>query len=252
MDRLGEALKHEREKKKIPLEYIATKTNISLTTLTALENEQFVEIPSAFYFKNYIKSYLDAIDADAGKFLETYREEITAACNKRAETSGADYTELKYSRFKRKNVFLILLTLVVLAALLFYLLYSKKEAILNSWSGWNKTSAEVAIPQNGIDFIAHDFQDDSSRDYSPLNAAIEFSGRCWVLVLRGKEKIIEQTFQKGEKLAFAGYDLTIQLDNPAAVRFLLNGKEVSYFRELTQPEKITITPVTIAKLFKNR
>lgn len=250
MNRLGDALKHEREKRDIPLEYIATKTNITLNTLTALENEQFIEIPGGFYFKNYIKSYLNAIDADAGEFLETHREQIAASCCKRAETSSAYCTKLRYSRFKRKNVFLIFLFAVVLSGLLFYAVNNKKEAILNSWSGWNKRSVEVALPQSGIDFIAHHFQEDSSRDYSPLNAALEFSGRCWVQVNRGKEKIIEQTFQKGEKLAVAGYELTIHMDNPAAVRFLLDAKEVSYLRTLTQPEKITITPVTMGKLLE--
>ncbi len=250
MNRLGEALKHEREKRMISLEYIAAKTNITLNTLIALENEQFVEIPSSFYFKNYIKSYLAAIDADAGEFLETHREEIEASCSKRADVTSTYCTKLKYSRFKRKNVFLIFLFTVVLLGLLFYVVNSKKEAILSSWSGWNKRSVEVSIPQSGIDFIAHHFQADSNRDYSPLNVAIEFSGRCWIQVIRGKEKILEQTFQKGEKLAVAGYDLTILLDNPAGVRFLLNGKEVSYLRGLTQPEKITITPVTMGKLFE--
>jgi cytoskeletal protein RodZ len=250
MNRLGEALRHEREKKKISLEYIATKTNIALNTLTALENEQFTKIPGGFYFKNYIKSYLNAIDADAGEFLEAHREEIAASGNKRAETSNAYCTKLIYSRFKKKNVFLILLITVAFLGLLFYTVYSKKEAILSSWSGWQKKSVGITIPQSGIDFIAHHFQEDSNRDYSPLNVAIEFSGRCWIQVNRGKEKIIEQTFQKGEKLAVAGYNLTLLLDNPGGVRFLLNGKEVSYFRGLTQPEKITITPATMGKLFE--
>ncbi|MDQ1351257.1 MAG: hypothetical protein QG657_1559 [Acidobacteriota bacterium] len=248
MNRLSEALKHEREKRNISLEHIAAKTNITLNTLTALENAQFEEMPGGFYFKNYIKSYLNVIDADASEFLETHREEIAAICNKRAETSSSDYcTKLRYSRFKSKNILLISLITVVLLGLLFYIFYKKKEMILSSWSGWNKKAAEVSIPQSGIDFIGRHFQEDSNRDYAPLNANIEFTGRCWIQVNRGKEKIIEQTFQKGENLKVSGYSLTFLLDNPAGVRFLLNGKELNYFRGLTEPEKITITPVTMKK-----
>lgn len=250
MNRLGDALKHEREKRKITLEYIAAKTNITLNTLSALENNQFTKIPNSFYFKNYIKSFLNVIDADAVEFLETHREEIAAICGQRTEISGDYCTKLKYSRFKRRNVLLLSLIAVVLLGLFFYMVYKKKEMILSSWSGWNKKSVEVSIPQSGIDFIGRHFQEDSNRDYAPLNANIEFTGRCWIQVNRGKEKIIEQTFQKGEKLAVAGYSLTFLLDNPAGVRFLLNGKEVSYFRGLTQPEKITITPAAIGKLFE--
>lgn len=250
MNRLGDDLKHEREKRKIPLEYIAAKTNLTLHTLIALENNQFSEIPSGFYFKNYIKAYLNAIDANADEFLETHREEIAASCSKKGETSDAYCNKLVYSRFKRRNIFFIFLITVVFIGLLVYAVYSKKEAIFSSWSDWKKEPVEVSIPQSGIDFNALHLRQDSHHDYSPLNLAIEFSGRCWVQVNRGKEKILEQTFQKGETLAVAGYELSVLMDNPARLRFLVNGKEVSYLRNLTEPEKITITPVTIGKFYE--
>lgn len=256
MNRLGDALKHEREKRKISLDYIAGQTNITMNALTALENERCEEIPGGFYFKNYLKSYLNAIDADVEVFLETHKEEIAAWYSKKTENSNTYCTKLKYSRFKKRNILLIILTVVVLPVFLVYLGYNKKEAIINGWNDWNKKVVEnkkttgILIPQSGIDFMAHHFREDFNRDYTPLNVVIEFSGRCWTLVNRGKEKILEKTFQKGEKLETAGYDLTLYLDNPAGVRFFLNGKEVSYLQKLTKPEKIMITPVTMGKFFE--
>jgi hypothetical protein len=197
-----------------------------------------------------LKSYLNAVDADVEVFLETHGDEIAAFRGKKTETSNTYCTKLKYSRFKKRNILLIILIAVILSASLFYLVYSKKEEIINGWNDWYKKPVAIPIPQSGIDFIAHHFRENLNRDYAPLNVVIEFSGRCWVLVNRGKEKIIEKTFQKGEKLEAAGYDLTLYLDNPAGVRFLLNGREVTYLQKLTQPEKIKITPVTMGKLFE--
>jgi hypothetical protein len=193
---------------------------------------------------------LNAIDADVNDFFETHREALATSCGSGADTANAYCTKLTYSRFKRKNILLLSLAAVVFLGLLVYAVYTKKEAILSSWSGWNKTPVEIATPQSALDFNAHRFQGDSDRDYSPLNAAIEFSEPCWVQVNRGKEKLIEKIFQKGEKLAVAGYELTFLMANPAGVRLLLNGREVSYLRALTKPEKLTITPATLGKLFE--
>lgn len=257
MNELGDALKLEREKRNISLAQISAKTNITMNALTALENGRFSEIPGGFYFKNYLKSYLQAIDADVEVFLETHKEKLAGSYNVRTESTHSYCTKLKYSRFKKRNILFIILTIVVLSVLIFYLVYSKKEAIVNGWNELNKKPGTIstlstlqAMPQSGIDFNALHSQEYSNRDYAPLNVIIEFSGRCWVLVNRGKVKIIEKTFQKGEKLKASGYDLTVYLDNPAGVRFLLNGKEVTYLKRLTQPEKIKITPVTIEKLFE--
>lgn len=249
MNGLGDALKLEREKRNISLEQIAAKTNITMNALTALENGRFTEIPGGFYFKNYLKSYLNAIEVDVNVFLETHNDKIAGFYNKKAENSNSYCTKLKYSRFKKSNILFIVLTIVFLLALFFYLVYSKKEVIVNGWNNLNKKPDAISIPESGIDFNALHFQENSNRDYAPLNVIIEFSSRCWVLVNRGKEKIIEKTFQKGEKLETAGYDLTVYLDNPAGVRFLLNGKEVTYLQRLTRPEKIKITPAAMGKLF---
>lgn len=262
MNRLGDALKSEREKRKISLEYIAAQTNININALTALENNRCEEIPGGFYFKNYLKSYLNAIDADVDAFFETHSEELAASYNKKTETSSSYCTKLKYSRFKKTNILLIILAGVALAAFLVYLGYNKKEEIIKGWNDWNKKqeqeqeqeqkqeSAGTVIPQTGIDFMAYHVQDDFNRDYAPLNVVIEFTGRCWALVNRGKEKLIEKTFQAGEKLETGGYNLTLYLDNPAGSRFFLNGKEVTYLQKLTKPQKIMITPVTAGKLFE--
>ncbi|MCU0286206.1 MAG: DUF4115 domain-containing protein [Acidobacteria bacterium] len=250
MNKIGEALKHEREKRNISLEYIAAQTNININALTALENDRCQDIPGGFYFKNYLKSYLKALDADVEGFLENHKEMISASYNRKVETPNTYCTKLKYSRFKKRNIFIVIPTVIILAAFLVYLGYNKKEIIINGWQDLNKKPVSIPIPQCGIDFAAHTFQENFNHDYPAIHVEIEFNARCWILVNRGKEKIIEKTFQPGERFETGGYNLMLYLDNPPGVRFLINGREVTYLQKRTRPEKIMLTPVTLSKIFE--
>jgi cytoskeletal protein RodZ len=214
-------------------------------SLTALENDQLGRIPGIFYVRNYIKSYLNAIHADSDAFFQAHKEKIDAACREKADISAPYCTKLKYSRFKRKNIFLSALLIIVVFILGFYLVYTNRDDI---FGGWSKQSGSIALPETGIDFAAHNFQEHFKPDRSPVNVMIEFSDRCWTQVFRGEEKIIEQTYTKGDKLTVQGYALTFYLGNPSGLRFFLNGKEVSYLRELSKAERVSITPANMNTL----
>ncbi len=245
---IGDALKHEREKRNIPLDIISTKTNISINALSALENEDIERIPGPFYLKNYIRNYLGALDMDAEEFLERHKEKITAAFEKNGRTSDVYCTKLKYTRFKKKkNIFVSLFLTVVVFIVAFYLVYTKKNDI---FGGWNSNPDEISIPQTGIDFSGANFQETFSRDFSPLHVSIDFTEKCWTQVFRGKEKIVGQTFQKGENLTLEGYELTIYLGNPAGLRFAVNGKEVTYLQKKSALETLKITPAGVEELLK--
>jgi len=68
------------------------------------------------------------------------------------------------------------------------------------------------------------------------------------LLRRGKGERIEKTYEKGDKLTFNGYELSLYIGNPAAVKFYLNEKEVTYLNTLTQPERLEINPGTLQRI----
>lgn len=245
---LGDALKHEREKRDVSLDLIASKTNISIKALSALENDDVARIPGPFYLKNYIRNYLHAMDVDAEAFIETHAEKINAAFEKDDQTTDNYYIKLRYTRFKKKKNMLISLVLTLLIFIVvFYLMYTKKDDI---FGGWNSNPDPVAVPQTAIDFSGPYFKEKFNRDFSPINISIDFTGKCWTQVSRGKNKIIGQTFKMGEQLTLEGYELTIYLHNPAALRFILNGKEVTYLKKRSAPETLKITPAGIEEILK--
>jgi hypothetical protein len=136
---------------------------------------------------------------------------------------------------------------VVVFILAFYLIYSNRDSL---FGGWSLNKVNVPIPETALDWTVLDSHKDYSRDYSPLDVSIEFSDRCWTQVVRGGNKIIERTYDKGEILSIKGYELSIVLANPGVVRFSVNGKEVSYLRKLANPEKIVLTPDVIDGILK--
>jgi cytoskeletal protein RodZ len=247
--RIGEALKAEREKRDISLEAISDKTNISVNALVALENENIERIPGPFYLKNYIRTYLDTIGANADDFLKIHEEKIDSIFRKNGETASQPYNiRLRYSRFRnRKNIYVSLFLTTLIFIVVFYLIYTKKDDI---FGGWDSKTGGISIPEVGLDFTAINSQKDRSRDYSPLNISIEFLDQCWIQISRGKEKLVGQVFKKGDKLAAEGYELTVYMANPAALRLTLNGKEVSYLQKLSAPKKLVLKPATIKEIFE--
>lgn len=242
---LGESLKNEREKRGITLEDVAKKTNINIKALQALELNDFKRIPGAFYFKNYIKNYLAALDIPAEAFLETHQQVMESAFTGCMPDSYC--AKVKYARFKKRSIYFSILVTAFLIIGVSYIIYSNKDDI---FGGWTVGSDRVDIPESmmRLDFIGQ--EDNYSIDYPPVQAVIEFKQNCWAQVFRGKEKIADSIFQQGSHLDVSGYELTISIGNPAGVRFLLNGREVTYLKNLNKAERLVINPATALEILK--
>lgn len=242
---LGEALAGERKKKNIPLEKISKTTNISLKSLKALENEEFHRIPGDFYLKNYIKSYLKAIGCDEKAFFKTHKEAFRTVHLGAKEKKNTYYSKLRYSRFKKKNVFFSGFVFFVLFGIVFFILYLGKRSI-STLPGYLPVTAPPLAPLTDANAF--------SIDYWPVRVDIEFLDNCWIRVQRGlresQKKIIEQVYQKGDKLEIKGYALDFLIGNPSAVRFYLNDNEVKIFKNKPGAERITITPQNLNKILK--
>ena len=67
-----------RNTKGISLEQIAEKTKIKVSTLQALEEGEFDQLPGGIYNISYIRQYARAIGADEGSLVDMYRTKFTA------------------------------------------------------------------------------------------------------------------------------------------------------------------------------
>jgi len=244
MAEIGESLKIEREKRGIPLEQVSQKTNISVKFLEALEEGDYHLIPGTFYLKGYIRNYLQVLDADVDEFFAAHQNLLESSGFSKEDGAKRLIPKLRYSRFKRRNLFLnlftILIIILIVAGSLFYL-YQK-----NMLPGWAYIFKNVNLPATGITIDPGVGEFDVDR--SPVNIRINFSDRCWTLLRRGNGERIEKTYEKGDRLTFSGYELFLYIGNPAAVTLYLNEQEVTYLKTLTQPERLEINPGNLRRI----
>ncbi len=253
MKTIAEALVNERQKKNMTLEQIASRTNIKLKSLQALESGQFDLLPGSFYFKNYVKSYLRAIECDEASFYKQYGGKVDDIASRSGEQDHVYYPKLKYSRFKKHSfiysTLIVLIMFGVIVALLF--VYGGKEKIFHQLSRLSPVEsapeqAPIAVDIWEIPATPNTF----NLDYAPVHVEIRFLKNCWTQVFRGTEKIVEKVFQQGETAIYDGYRYQIVLGNPTAVQFFLNNKEVTYLKALSRSEKIEINPATVAEILQ--
>lgn len=250
MESLGNVLFSEREKKQIKLEDISSKTNISLKSLQAMEDDRFGEIPGKFYLKQYIKSYINALGCDEQTFREDHRDAIAAAMATPMEKNKSYIARLQYSRFRRKRVVVTLLTIMGIVVLLAVAIFLKES--FNGGSSLNDIfisgrSTEPVIRGPALAFPTPVGQ--YSIDRYPLTVNIRFRENCWMQASRGGRRVVEKVFKKGENAEFKGYRLTFLLGNPAAVDFRVNGREVSYLKRLSRSERLDLHPAEMERIF---
>jgi len=248
MKTLAEALVNERKQKNVSLEQIADQTNIKLNALQALERGDFNRLPGKFYFKNYVKTYLQAIESDEKEFFRQYGEIVNKiAFNIAEEKESIYYPKLRYSRFKKRSV---ILTLVVIAAVIiaavagaYYYPGNKKV-----FSILKPDSVALEVPD--IPVTVPHLSGAMTSDRAPVRVEIDFIKGCWLQVIKGSDKIIEHVFNAGDKAVVNGYDIQVTMGNPSGLRFLLNGKEVKYLKTLARSERMVINPVTLSGILE--
>ncbi|MCK4834983.1 MAG: DUF4115 domain-containing protein [Candidatus Aminicenantes bacterium] len=241
---LGEILKREREKKNINLEEISLKTNISERILRALENNEFHHIPGKFYFNNFLKSYLNAIDLDEDTFFKNHKDSINGVVHEKNDIPIVYYNKIRYSRFKRKRIFLGVLFLIITSIVLTYLFVDNKEWLSRFFQDQPKSNI---IPETGM---IMNYEDEGIRpDFYPINIEIEARLDCWIQVYRGRRKVVERILKSGEKERINGYELLVTIGNPSAVNISVNDIMVEKYKDRARPVKLHLTPQKLESFF---
>lgn len=240
MNGLGQILKSEREKKNIPLGEISKKTNISERILMALENNDFRYIPGKFYLNSFLKSYLKALDIDEETFFINHKESIERVIQQNRETFPVYYNKIRYSRFKRKKIFLGITILILASVFLTYLAVENKEYIFNIL---HSSSKSKSVPETGI---IHNLENEAIKpDFSPVSVVIESISDCWIQVFRGNRKYTEKILKQGETERINGYELLIIIGNPSSINLAINGKKIFNYKNQSKPLKLYLNPENI-------
>ena len=74
MDSFGARLRHERERRRIPLRSIAERTKISIGLLDGLERDDVSRWPSGIFRKSFVRAYAAALGLDGDAVLREFVE----------------------------------------------------------------------------------------------------------------------------------------------------------------------------------
>ena len=237
---LGQALKKEREMRGVSLADIANETRIGICFLEALENEDFNLFPSIFYIRYYIKNYLRACGADETAFFNTYYNYLKAVLDKKGEPPPDQYLyKLEYVKFKKRKTMLIFFLLLMLLAAFFYWVYGHPSLLKTQSEPFEFPAFSASLFPNESDFCL---------DWTPVSMRLTFTDSCWLQFWRGGEKMVEKTFAKGDVLTGQGYQLTLVMGNPAAVRLNVNGRELPSLRQSSSGMKLLIGPDNVEEI----
>jgi cytoskeleton protein RodZ len=91
VESFGARLKREREQRKITLDEIALSTKIGTRFLTALEEEQFDQLPGGIFNKGFVKAYARYLGIDEGQAVADY---VTASGTSLPEATPEESPEL--------------------------------------------------------------------------------------------------------------------------------------------------------------
>jgi cytoskeletal protein RodZ len=243
MANLGESLKLEREKRQISLEDIAEKTRLNFKLLQSLEKNDLHLLPGGFYQKSIVRNYLKILGLDEKEFHRTYQTEPANLVDQKPEIADKYLSKLRYSRFKQQNVLFTFCTIFLLISLAVVFAYINKTTLRE---GWDYFFPAVALPETTMPRF--DAYPPYSLDRSPVNVSVDFLENCWAQMRQGRGEPVSRVFQKGERLDMKGYEFSFTIAKPSAVIISLNGRDISYLKTLSRPEKIDINPQTLGFL----
>lgn len=72
MERFGDELRIERERREVTLETICAITKVSIRHLEALEEGNYAELPGGVFRKGIVRSYLSAVGLDEAPWLQRF------------------------------------------------------------------------------------------------------------------------------------------------------------------------------------
>jgi cytoskeleton protein RodZ len=90
MERFGDQLRRERERRKVPMESISVETKVSVRHLQALEAGEYEALPGGVFRKGIVRGYLAAVGLEEGPWIERFEASLKESGT---ENENADWTE---------------------------------------------------------------------------------------------------------------------------------------------------------------
>lgn len=143
METLGGLFRQTRERQRLSLEQIASRTRIQQRHLQALEEENFASLPAKVFVKGFVRSYARSLGLDEDKAIQLFLTCSSNFYDRTQEEQQHIQVTLQAAHRKRFNWNLVVIIFLVIGGVLFYLLPEEQETLPPT------TESETPLPING-------------------------------------------------------------------------------------------------------
>lgn len=144
METLGGLFRQTRERQRLSLEQIASKTRIQQRHLQALEEEDFASLPAKVFVKGFVRSYARSLGLDEDKAIQLFLTTSSNFYDRPQEEQQHIQITLQAAHRKRFNWNLVVILFLAIGGFLFYLLPWEQETVPLT------PESETPLPINGM------------------------------------------------------------------------------------------------------
>lgn len=233
MNELGSYLRKKREEKDITVEEVASRTNMRVQYIEAIENHNFDVFPATVYIKGFIRNYADFLDLDPDALVREYDLNF----------GDAPDGEQNSSTDGERNIwYWATVTVVILAALVVVLFRfawvhaDRSHSALESGHRIDSTPGSPAAESSRVrsddspdlrDSMTDDGRFEISLESTPerLNLTVLAREKTWIFaIFDGLEKR-EMMLQAGERRSLSAKDtILLRLGNAGGIKLVYQGR----------------------------
>ena len=245
---IGDILRAKRQEKKISISDISAETKINKKYLQALEDNNYLLIPSQVFAKGFLKAYSNFLGLDTKELLDELshyyksREEEKKTLSPASKMSKIismpkisippTIAEISKIKIDRNIAYIVLFSIMILV-----FLFSAYVYVTAHYKGL------VSIKTNppATDKIDEtQLKEEKPPAMIPKKSAIpagkvevilETVGRSWVSVSSGEKMLYSGTLGPDAKLRFIGGEITVKAGNGGSVNVYVNGKPLGIMGE---------------------
>jgi cytoskeletal protein RodZ len=253
---VGATLRRARTEKRLTLDQLSRATKISLSTLRALENNDFAELPAAVYTRGFLRVYAHEVGLDpddtVAQFMEQLEEvlaiemsEERAAAEAAAAAAAAAHAPRarenrhglpSYPRSAavtttpvRIQIDLKSLPKPAIAAAAVFLMVAIIAFALRAGDEAPQLVTAEAAPQEAAQAgvgapAAGDAARASNVADDVLRIELKTTGPCWVSATADRTPVLARLLQAGESETIAAKDeFVLRVGDPSTISVSLNG-----------------------------
>ncbi|GJL57896.1 MAG: hypothetical protein NPIRA03_07530 [Nitrospirales bacterium] len=129
MDTLGGLFRQTRERQRLSLEQIASRTRIQQHHLQALEEEDFASLPAKVFVKGFVRSYARSLGLDEENAIQLFLTSSSNFYDRTQEEQQHIQVTLQAAHRKRFNWNFVVILFLAIGGVLFYLLPEQQEPL---------------------------------------------------------------------------------------------------------------------------